>query len=823
MKAYLLSICFLIFACTHLQAQESNFVTKAKSSLDSFSNQYPQEKVFIHTDRNVYYPSETIWFKIYCMTDGLPSYVSKVAYVDLVNEAGLVLVKKMLYLNNAAASGNMNLSASLPDGKYIIRAYSLWMLNFPEFVKGTEITIYNDVKKSLSQPFKKADFTLRFFPEAGDLIAGIPTRVAFQALQNDGYPYQLQGKITNNSNKLITTFSTTHDGMGSFMLTASADSNYIATVEENGVEKIFTLPNAKPIGVSLQAEVRDTKIFLRVERRLGESVKPADMNDFYIIGQQLGQIVYQAKVNFEEGETAAFINKKNLLPGILQLTLFDKNSKPIAERLVFNNDISQKENITFLIDTLQLAPRKKNIFHIQTVDSNNPSISVSITDANLLPENDRENIISEMLLNADLHGKIYDPAYYLKSNDSTTIANTDLLMMVNGWRRFKWEEVLNHKKIPLSYIAEPGNSLSGKVVKAGNKNVEITDGRLDVLVRAVDSTVILNTIKLSDNGEFFIPDLNFAKSAKLYFQGTNLKKEKAYVKTQLLPAYIDTLKKINSNQFLEYFGKNVNENFGLPAMNVLKFVLDSTDKPKTLDEIKLYSKKRSEVDSINNLYASAMFTNSDNSIVVGNNTKYFNIWQLIRSQVSGIDISGDLNDPKVQFKRYAALGSVFASQSSDDEDVSENGVNTSNGIAYYLNEVNVSKDVIDNISINDVALIKVFKGTSSFILGAAEGAIAIYTNNGSAASDPRDRAFEMIKKTGFDVNREFYSPDYSSELTSISKDNRTTLYWNPEIKFDDKGKSKIQFYSSDISTKFFINIQGFDKDGRLFSIQKKIE
>jgi hypothetical protein len=131
--------------------------------------------------------------------------------------------------------------------------------------------------------------------------------------------------------------------------------------------------------------------------------------------------------------------------------------------------------------------------------------------------------------------------------------------------------------------------------------------------------------------------------------------------------------------------------------------------------------------------------------VVDENTKYFNIWQLIRSTVSGIDISGDINSPIVRFKRYNSLGNVFSSQAADPGSEESANITTTNGIAYYLNEVNVSKEVVDNISMHDISLVKVYKGTSAFILGAGEGAIAVYTTNGNNSFDPRVRGFEMIK------------------------------------------------------------------------------
>jgi hypothetical protein len=71
----------------------------------------------------------------------------------------------------------------------------------------------------------------------------------------------------------------------------------------------------------------------------------------------------------------------------------------------------------------------------------------------------------------------------------------------------------------------------------------------------------------------------------------------------------------------------------------------------------------------------------------------------------------------------------------------------------------------------------------------------------------------------------FISPDYSS--TEMKKkripDFRNTIYWNPSVKPNQDGKSRVEFWSSDNKADYLINIQGITQDGRLFSFQKNIK
>lgn len=53
-------------------------------------------------------------------------------------------------------------------------------------------------------------------------------------------------------------------------------------------------------------------------------------------------------------------------------------------------------------------------------------------------------------------------------------------------------------------------------------------------------------------------------------------------------------------------------------------------------------------------------------------------------------------------------------------------------------------------------------------------------------------------------------------------DFRNTLYWNPSVKPDKDGRIGIEFWTSDFTTDYEINIQGITSEGKAFSIKKII-
>lgn len=93
-----------------------------------------QEKVYLHTDRDYYYPKENIWFKAY-MGYSMPALrdtLSKVLYVDLIGADKKVMKTKSYKIGQGVTWGDFKLPDSLVAGQYYLRAYTNWMRNYGE-------------------------------------------------------------------------------------------------------------------------------------------------------------------------------------------------------------------------------------------------------------------------------------------------------------------------------------------------------------------------------------------------------------------------------------------------------------------------------------------------------------------------------------------------------------------------------------------------------------------------------------------------------------------------------------------------------------------
>jgi hypothetical protein len=816
------SIIFLvaIAASYILHAQTANYAAQ-DSALARLRNDYPQEDVFLQLDKTYYFAGETIWFKAWCTMEGMPSFLSRIIYVDLVDQSGTVIQKKMYKLDSLSSiGGDITIPSEIRSGNFSINAYSLWMLNFPSFVFRKTVFIYgNDytIKKTAASA---AAVNVAFYPEGGDLINGISNRMAFKITDANGMPLSARGTIENQAGKKIADMITEHDGMGVAefdMQTGEEYTGYVAVA--NGTARMaFRLPKAKEEGIVLKIENSNpNRLFVLLNRaeknkQLYSRVK--------IVAQINYQVVYAINLNLDEGQTAATISKKNLPPGIIQITVFNDKDLPLAERITFieNYTVSSPK---VQVEKKDMQARGKNLlsFSVDSIDLATLSCVVS-SHTGLERKSYDDNIVSSLLLSANLKGYIHEAGYYFKDKTSATLRHLDLLLMTQGWRRFEWKKILNKDFTKLVYPVESAISFRGTLFKSDRKD-PVKDGRVSFIIKAADSTSILAEAITTDKGEFLLNDVNYRQNAVVAYMGTNKNKENLIVDVKLVPNYIDSLKRSLNKPLVNLDTARI----ALPgSMQEQLNTLLGDSSVKLLQGVTVRAKRISREDSLNNEYAGGPFL-MGKTIDPVNFKNYITIWQMIQAAVPGVTVEGNPFDPTVSFSRFAGLGSQTgdAGTSTEGLGMAEGIVQEVNGIAYFLNEVNVSKEIINSLIVEDVALIKVLKNEAT-VLGATQGAIAIYTKKGlGTGRSVFDKTYTKEEHAGYAVSKEFAPPIYVYDTDAKITDNRQTLYWNGHISRQKDGRYHFIFYNNDTGSKARIIIQGIDKEGQMIYREQVIE
>src|SRR3546814_742604 len=122
-------------------------------SLVSWTENIPQEKVYLHTDKPYYATGDTIWFKAYTVIGPRHqlSALSGAVYVELIDEKGSISKELKLPLVAGTARGCFPLSEGFKEGNYRLRAYTHWMRNAgPEYFYDVTFPVGNAVSQTIT-------------------------------------------------------------------------------------------------------------------------------------------------------------------------------------------------------------------------------------------------------------------------------------------------------------------------------------------------------------------------------------------------------------------------------------------------------------------------------------------------------------------------------------------------------------------------------------------------------------------------------------------------------------------------------------------------
>ncbi|MBY0067156.1 hypothetical protein [Empedobacter falsenii] len=152
----------------------------------------------------------------------------------------------------------------------------------------------------------------------------------------------------------------------------------------------------------------------------------------------------------------------------------------------------------------------------------------------------------------------------------------------------------------------------------------------------------------------------------------------------------------------------------------------------------------------------------------------------------------------------------------------ENGVVTPiirNGkVSVYLDEMQLSNETLSSINMNDIAMVKIFKGA-----GLLGNAIAIYTRRGNMGDSSSSKSLNVLSVKGYDKTTSFLNnDDYETLYKDIPNDNRKTLYWNPNLISEPNKETIIEYFNNDKPKDYQLTIIGFDEKGNPVYYERKI-
>ena len=772
-----------------------------------YSDQVPDQKAYVHFDKDIYRAGETIWFKAYLFSGFSLSVNSKNFYAELINDKGNVVQRKVYPITESSSIGNFDLPDSMLAGNLIFRGYTTWMLNFDtSFIFRKNIVVTNKAGIAESKKAVEAkSYSIQFFPEGGNLVNGLRSVVAFKANDEVGMPALAKGNIVDSKGAVVTTFASVHDGMGTFDLTPATNEKYQAVwTDPAGKQQTIALPDAKAQGFVLKLTSSGNKKVFMLSRTDDVPESWKKVNVIALLGQER---IYKAKANLTETKvTSGSIPIENLPSGIMQVTIFSDTWEPIAERVIMINNSNYLFDASVNTPELNTNFRAKNTIEIQVDDTLLSNLSLAVTDAAIGRQTTADNIISRILLTGDIKGHVHNPTYYFANTADSTTNNLDLVMLTHGWRRYNWANLARGRKPTLKYPFDNYLSLDAKVFGVTTASPLRNDEELLIFIRGKDSSSQFLQMPKTGVDKFTLPNIVFYDTVTVFYQ---FMKDKKAEKEMSLGFYNNFYKGVTK---IDLLNRPVNLEIDTAAIARTRFFaqrlaqLGSKFDPKgnVLESVTVKTRTKSPIQVLDEKYASGLFKGEDGyafDLTGTQASSYFDIFSFLQGRVAGLQINGTGSNASLQWR-----GSTPA---------------------LFLNEMQTDVSQLSSVSVNDVAYIKVLRPPfMGAVGGGAGGAIAVYTKKGGDVKPEPGKGLNKGIVVGYSTPKEFYSPNYKdlSGSSEVAADYRTTLYWNPAILTDaTRKKVRLEFYNNDITKAFRIVLEGVNEFGKMVRVEKVVQ
>jgi hypothetical protein len=807
--------------------QEYVLLEKVRSKLLDYRRNLAPEKTYLHTDKDFYTNGETIWFKTY-LVDGIThdrSDKSKVVYVELVNEQDSVVAQRKLFVDNIGAAGDIQIAGNVPQGQYTLRSYTKYMLNEDEpvfFEKNIPILVQQirsgpstdltDLPKPLEGFGDKGQNGIvgtpkvKFFPEGGHLVTGLPSTMGIEVLDANGNGVALKGQIRDSNNEAVTPFESFEFGLGSVRFIPAEDQRYHASIIIDGTEQKYPLPEALPSGYVLSIKDREDHLLVQVA-----STTEKGLEGTLLVGHLRGNMIFKRIGSPKDGASyATKIFTKELQDGVAQFTLFAGSGEPISERLVFIDHPENDARLTISAPAKTYGVRERVSLDMALTDEEGVPLKGNFS-MGVVSKNGTKpgaaNIKSWLLLDSDLGGSVTDPDYFFADGSKHRRFLLDALMLTHGWRRFVWKDMLSKKVTKLPEIApEKGIMVTGRTTKFK----EPSKPKQTVATLNLYGVDLINSKKeTNEQGHFAFGPFYFTDSleatveaydslAKWDYKKTKFSilldpqgpkmvpnpKKKAYKDRTTLPLVQEYLKE-------EYQRKVTDFKYDPTKVTQLEEVT-VTAKDKKLTRFQMATNSNPMARMTTGPFSNRLFRED----VVGNEA--MSAMDLL-NRVGGVYVTG-----AYPMQRVRIMGTRNTMVASGDPLILVNGTTS-------------TLDFLQQLRAYEIEFIDVVRGPDTSIFGSrgASGVIGVYTNKSfeELLDEENYPGVVSFKIPGFYKTREFYTPDYAMKNPE-KPDYRTTLYWKPELTFNDYGEATTDFFTGDKTGTFQVTVEGITDDGR---------
>jgi len=789
-----------VFLSFHVTAQKTLTEESIKTGLlTPYHNYFSADREMVYTQFNKsrYLTGDDIWFTCWVLNPSskLLSYTTTKLYVEIWSSDKKMISRKILNVKGGSASNFIHVADTLVPGIYCFRAYTSWMRNFYQDKDyNVPLTIVGPTVKKLNtttsiapvkdaplvgtiQPTPLPDYDIQFLPESGHFIEGINNVFGVKITDAYGHGVKVTGKVFDGANNETATYTTSQLGMTSFILTETQNTaSYRSTIVlPDGNTRDVKLPLAEKQGVAINVNFGlENVVLIQLQSNPAERA----LNRSYFLMIHANGVMYtNYKINFNASPLRQFVLKKSDLGnGIIYATLFNEELKPIAERLFYNQNKTLKGKLSIQAsalsnDTVMLTVKSSDSLSVAQA----AKLSFSILPAGTQMNDFSSSLLSESRLRPALRGDIENPNYYFEKNDSTHLLALDNLMMIQGWRKYDWQQITQTKdSVQFNYPKENGFIING-IVKNFLKNKAEAKSKI-VLLSPQNNIVTLSPV--DEDGKFHFANLYLKDSTKVVAAGLGAKGAdwNRVLETSIPETLLDAP---DFKQPITPFVNQETTDDKIPL--ITKGVIQ-------LGEVLVTAKWKDPFEKVFQL----SFMSKEYVLTKENYHNYYSFEDILKYEYNVIYKYGSFSNLNVDLKTHHPIMILDGREVSDPEQI-----------------MSLPMSMIDAVSIDKM-------GMTQHI-----GVIAITTRS-TPLFEIDNKNMNKLDVKGYAAPKEFFEPKYliTPENPDFSK--YATLYWKPDVITDTTGGATFKFHVPHSIPSVNIRAEGINLEGLIYLHNEKL-
>ena len=661
------------------------------------------------------------------------------------------------------------------------------------------------------------DLRAWYFPEGGDWVAGIRSRVAFKVTDEKGTGLPCTGVVRDSQGRVVAQFSASHRGMGAFWMTPQPGETYTGeiTFEDilSGAEpqtilrtRTDTLPTALPSGYVMEVDGASEDSLIICVRNKG--VRSGELMGIMI--QNGARVVTRGHLRMRGDSSVLKVARSELPTGVSAVTLYRADGTAVSERLVFVNN-HDALNIQIYATNQTFQPRGMIDLNLKVTDARgNPvegAFSMSVTDATQVQDTSRygENILTHLLLTSEIRGRVEDPGYYFEADTREKREALEMLLLTQGWRRYLWELAASDSLPRLEYPVDRGFYISGRILNITTRK-PVSDQEVTLFIQHSQGKDF-SVCTTNETGRFkFVTD--YFGQAKVNIQTRTVNSKG---KTNLIERAIEMDKtELSFSSDMEEL--SIFQEDGpaqSPAYNLQLAQAAIEDFQKAREEVRDYNMRLDSVARVISLEEVEVKTKS--------------VWKpsaelkamadttiMMREALEGIRDMVNFNiDNIYDFLKYA-YPEKFREYDGSVRYIGNRPILVLENT--WPARILKSLSCYQKIEIIDKPGAALSYGALSESGPDADAVIVSLTLNPGAICRNIPIGVRSYRLPGYTNAREFFAPDYPQN-TPATPDARSTLYWGPYVQTDSTGRATVRFFNSDQATRIGVNVQGVGSGG----------